>query len=627
MLRRLLTSALATGVIAGGAVHGRGRACTRRRSSSRAPRGRARSRSCRRRPCSSSRRSCRPSSRSRRAASSPTTSAPASWRRSRRKATKCACSTPDEVGADPELQELVLDASRRYSEMLTQLRTAPAAADRKRRYEAGDEMRLLASKLGVDAVGFAEIQIFAAAAGASAVSILTGFGASGSSTLISVSVIDGATANIEAFFVPPVLRRGSIAGYDAIMADPAGTDRRADGGHAARPAAGRCRGARDQPKATKTYCPTSRICSKISARRSRRDRPLPRARGRGSVFVDAKNHRAYALGRRRAAVSHAGGAAVGAWLDSAAADSRDRFDILVADPYVTLRTRGATTRDRARATARRAVRSARRSSSCASSSATSCRSSRACRSPAAPSATSATTWAGGSSASRRSRRPTSRCRISPSALYDWAVVVDHAARRTWLVGNGRDERTFARWPRARRALVGRAAARAAAVSRAAARRSSISSRSAYAAAFRAVQEHIRRGDCYQVNLTQRFEARSRGRRVARVRASARDQSGAVRGVSRFAGRQDRVLVARAVPARARRPRRDEADQGHAAALEGSGARPRARRRAAHEREGSRRERHDRRSACATTWASAACRAPCARASCSTSSRSRACTSS
>jgi hypothetical protein len=130
--------------------------------------------------------------------------------------------TPNEVGADPELQELVLDASRRYAEMLTQVRLRLPRQIGKRRYEAGDEMRVLASKLGVDAVGFAEIQIFAAAAGASAVSILTGFGSAGSSTLISVSVIDGATANIEAFFVPPVLRRGSLAGYDAIMADPAG---------------------------------------------------------------------------------------------------------------------------------------------------------------------------------------------------------------------------------------------------------------------------------------------------------------------------------------------------------------------------------------------------------------------
>jgi hypothetical protein len=130
--------------------------------------------------------------------------------------------TPEEVGADPELQELVLDASRRYSELLTQMRVRLPRQIAKRRYQAGDEMRLLAAKLGVDAVGFAEIQIFAAAAGASAVSILTGFGSAGSSTLLSVSVIDGATANIEAFFVPPVLRRGSLAGYEAIMADPSG---------------------------------------------------------------------------------------------------------------------------------------------------------------------------------------------------------------------------------------------------------------------------------------------------------------------------------------------------------------------------------------------------------------------
>lgn len=130
--------------------------------------------------------------------------------------------TPADVSADPELQELVLDASRRYAEMLTQVRMRLPRQIAKRRYEAGDEMRALAAKLGVDAVGFAEIQIFAAAAGASAVSILTGFGSAGSSTLISVSVIDGATSNIEAFFVPPVLRRGSIAGYDAIMEDPAG---------------------------------------------------------------------------------------------------------------------------------------------------------------------------------------------------------------------------------------------------------------------------------------------------------------------------------------------------------------------------------------------------------------------
>jgi hypothetical protein len=130
--------------------------------------------------------------------------------------------TPAQVSADSELQELVLDADRRYAEMLAQVRTKLPRQIRKRRYEAGDEMRVLAARLGVDAIGFADMQIVASAAGASAVAVLVGIGAAGSSTMLSVSVIDGATANIEAYFVPPVMRRGSMAGYDAIMADPAG---------------------------------------------------------------------------------------------------------------------------------------------------------------------------------------------------------------------------------------------------------------------------------------------------------------------------------------------------------------------------------------------------------------------
>ena len=129
---------------------------------------------------------------------------------------------PEQVNADPELQELVLDAGRRYSEMLTQVRTRLPRQIGKRRYEAGDEMRTLASKLGVDAIGFTDLQIYAAAPGATAVAMITGFGAAGSSTMLTVSVIDGTTANIEAYFVPPAMRRGSMAGYEAIMADPAG---------------------------------------------------------------------------------------------------------------------------------------------------------------------------------------------------------------------------------------------------------------------------------------------------------------------------------------------------------------------------------------------------------------------
>jgi hypothetical protein len=128
--------------------------------------------------------------------------------------------TPEVVNADPALQELVLDADRRYSEMLTQVRTKLPRQIGKRRYEAGDELRLLAAKLGVDAIGFADLQVVSSAAGASAVAIIVGFGAAGTQALLSVSLIDGRTSNIEAYFVPPVLRRGTTAGYDTIMSNP-----------------------------------------------------------------------------------------------------------------------------------------------------------------------------------------------------------------------------------------------------------------------------------------------------------------------------------------------------------------------------------------------------------------------
>jgi para-aminobenzoate synthetase component 1 len=95
-------------------------------------------------------------------------------------------------------------------------------------------------------------------------------------------------------------------------------------------------------------------------------------------------------------------------------------------------------------------------------------------------------------------------------IYDWAVVVDHQERRARLVGLGRDPRTFEQWPRLLERLGPHGAAKADAPFRVLARPRSTVSRDEYAAAFRRVQQHIRVGDCYQVNLTQRFEARAEG---------------------------------------------------------------------------------------------------------------------
>ena len=197
------------------------------------------------------------------------------------------------------------------------------------------------------------------------------------------------------------------------------------------------------------------------------------------------------------------------WLDSAAADAGGRFDILVADPCVKLRTRGAVTEI---ATSVGATRSSKRppfelvreqlGDVVAGS-------------PGLPFAGGAVGYFGYDLGRRLERIPSIAAAdiAMPDlaiGLYDWAVVVDHAARRTWLVGNGRDARTFAHWPE----LVARLSAEPREPQPKAFRvlappRANLD-RAEYAAAFHAVKEHIRRGDCYQVNLTQRFETEAEG---------------------------------------------------------------------------------------------------------------------
>ncbi|MGH8659934.1 MAG: aminodeoxychorismate synthase component I [Gammaproteobacteria bacterium] len=95
-------------------------------------------------------------------------------------------------------------------------------------------------------------------------------------------------------------------------------------------------------------------------------------------------------------------------------------------------------------------------------------------------------------------------------VYDWALVVDHQCRRTWLCGQGRDARTFDEWE----ALLERSHKKRNAVLRVPFETLSAVNcnfdRAAYGEAFRRVKRYIREGDCYQVNLAQRFSARARG---------------------------------------------------------------------------------------------------------------------
>ena len=95
-------------------------------------------------------------------------------------------------------------------------------------------------------------------------------------------------------------------------------------------------------------------------------------------------------------------------------------------------------------------------------------------------------------------------------IYDWAVVVDHLEGRSWLASQGRDPETDLKWA----ALLERFSAPAPERRRAPFRiLSAIASNlphEAYARAFRRIRGYIQDGDCYQVNLAQRFSAAAGG---------------------------------------------------------------------------------------------------------------------
>ncbi|MFN2348274.1 MAG: aminodeoxychorismate synthase component I [Thioalkalivibrio sp.] len=95
-------------------------------------------------------------------------------------------------------------------------------------------------------------------------------------------------------------------------------------------------------------------------------------------------------------------------------------------------------------------------------------------------------------------------------LYDWAVVLDHEERRACLVAQGRHPRTRSGWSDLVRLLDNPPPARARPGFRLHSPLESNLSRDAYARCFERVQHYIREGDCYQVNLAQRFSAQAEG---------------------------------------------------------------------------------------------------------------------
>ncbi|MBN1237038.1 MAG: hypothetical protein JXB36_00980 [Gammaproteobacteria bacterium] len=104
---------------------------------------------------------------------------------------------PDRINADPRLQEYVVDANRRYDEMVSRLRPRRI---KRRIYNAGDEVRLLADYLGVDAIAFSRLNVTVTPMGGAIVGALFG-GGSSPGTSSTLSIVDGRSGDLEAHYL------------------------------------------------------------------------------------------------------------------------------------------------------------------------------------------------------------------------------------------------------------------------------------------------------------------------------------------------------------------------------------------------------------------------------------------
>ncbi len=95
-------------------------------------------------------------------------------------------------------------------------------------------------------------------------------------------------------------------------------------------------------------------------------------------------------------------------------------------------------------------------------------------------------------------------------LYDWAVVVDHEQQRSWLVGDGRDPQTRQRWWSLLRLFCTSSKTAKNRTFQITGPIQTNMDRATYATAFECIKTYIREGDCYQVNFAQRFSASAEG---------------------------------------------------------------------------------------------------------------------
>ena len=94
-------------------------------------------------------------------------------------------------------------------------------------------------------------------------------------------------------------------------------------------------------------------------------------------------------------------------------------------------------------------------------------------------------------------------------LFDWAVIVDHHKRRTWLTGFGKDASTSENWSQLQDIFSASVLHRSHGFTVNSEVKSNMTQET-YAGAFARIKQYIHEGDCYQVNLAQRFSVKVSG---------------------------------------------------------------------------------------------------------------------
>ncbi len=102
-----------------------------------------------------------------------------------------------EVIADPELQAMVRSVNERYDEELGRI-AAKAKDIRSRRFSVGDPARILAARLGAEAIMIGRIDASGATGGQKTMAFL--FGGSAGHAAMSIGIVAGDNGDIEAFF-------------------------------------------------------------------------------------------------------------------------------------------------------------------------------------------------------------------------------------------------------------------------------------------------------------------------------------------------------------------------------------------------------------------------------------------